>query len=230
MDHHLGAGASGSVEGYEDKYTYGRRANGIYIPRYRNLNNDKRDYIRGFGYQGSAGRERWSRDIPELSIGADFKDALSEPGSWTMGMGGFGETLPYHENRVYLDKNKKDKWGLPLPVIDAVVRDNELKMRVDMINDAKEMLEAAGVKNVKTYNSEAVLGKGIHEMGTARMGTNPKNSVLNKWNQVWDATNVYVTDGAAMTSSACQNPSLTYMALTARAADHAVSELKKMNI
>jgi choline dehydrogenase-like flavoprotein len=230
MDHHLGAGASGSVEGYEDKYTYGRRANGIYIPRYRNLNNDKRDYIRGFGYQGSAGRERWSRDIPELSIGADFKDALSEPGSWTMGMGGFGETLPYHENRVYLDKNKKDKWGLPLPVIDAVVRDNELKMRVDMINDAKEMLEAAGVKNVKTYNSEAVLGKGIHEMGTARMGTSPKNSVLNKWNQVWDATNVYVTDGAAMTSSACQNPSLTYMALTARAADHAVSELKKMNI
>jgi choline dehydrogenase-like flavoprotein len=230
MDHHLGAGASGSVEGYEDKYTYGRRANGIYIPRYRNLNDDKRDYIRGFGYQGSAGRERWSRDIPELSIGADFKDALSEPGSWTMGMGGFGETLPYHENRVYLDKNKKDKWGLPLPVIDAVVRDNELKMRVDMINDAKEMLEAAGVKNVKTYNSEAVLGKGIHEMGTARMGTNPKNSVLNKWNQVWDATNVYVTDGAAMTSSACQNPSLTYMALTARAADHAVSELKKMNI
>jgi choline dehydrogenase-like flavoprotein len=230
MDHHLGAGASGSVEGYEDKYTYGRRANGIYIPRYRNLNDDKRDYIRGFGYQGSAGRERWSRNIPELSIGADFKDALSEPGSWTMGMGGFGETLPYHENRVYLDKNKKDKWGLPLPVIDAFVRDNELKMRVDMINDAKEMLEAAGVKNVKTYNSEAVLGKGIHEMGTARMGTNPKNSVLNKWNQVWDATNVYVTDGAAMTSSACQNPSLTYMALTARAADHAVSELKKMNI
>ena len=230
MDHHLGAGASGSVEGYEDKYTYGRRANGIYIPRFRNLNNDKRDYIRGFGYQGSAGRERWSRDIPELTIGADFKDALSEPGNWSMGMGGFGETLPYHENRVYLDKNKKDKWGLPLPVIDAVVRDNELKMRVDMINDAKEMLEAAGVKNVKTYNSEAVLGKGIHEMGTARMGNDPKTSVLNKWNQVWDATNVYVTDGAAMTSSACQNPSLTYMALTARAADHAVSELKKMNI
>jgi choline dehydrogenase-like flavoprotein len=230
MDHHLGAGASGIVDGYEDKYTYGRRPNGIYIPRYRNLNNDKRDYIRGFGYQGSAGRERWSREIPELSIGADFKDALSEPGSWTMGMGGFGETLPYHENRVYLDKNKKDKWGLPVPVIDAVVRDNEMKMRVDMINDAKEMLEAAGVKNVNTYNSEAVLGKGIHEMGTARMGTSPKNSVLNKWNQVWDATNVYVTDGAAMTSSACQNPSLTYMALTARAADHAVSELKKMNI
>ena len=230
MDHHLGAGASGSVEGYEDKYIYGRRANGIYIPRYRNLNNDKRDYIRGFGYQGSAGRERWSRDIPELSIGADFKDSLSEPGNWTMGMGGFGETLPYHENRVYLDKNKKDKWGLPVPVIDAVVRDNEMKMRVDMINDAKEMLEAAGVKNVKTYNSEAVLGKGIHEMGTARMGTDPKSSVLNKWNQVWDATNVYVTDGAAMASSACQNPSLTYMALTARAADHAVSELKKMNI
>lgn len=230
MDHHLGAGASGIVEGYEDKYTYGRRPNGIYIPRYRNLGNDKRDYIRGFGYQGGAGRERWSRNIPELTIGADYKDALSEPGNWTMGIGGFGETLPYHENRVYLDKNRKDKWGLPLPVIDAVVRDNEMKMRVDMINDAKEMLEAAGVKDVKTHNNEAVLGKGIHEMGTARMGTSPKNSVLNKWNQVWDANNVYVTDGAAMTSSACQNPSLTYMALTARAVDHAVSELKKMNI
>lgn len=230
MDHHLGVGASGTVDGFEDKYLYGRRANGIYIPRYRNLDGDKRDYIRGFGYQGSAGRERWSRDIPELNLGGDFKDALSEPGGWTMGIGGFGETLPYHDNRVYLDKTKKDKWGLPVPVINAVIKDNEKKMRIDMANDAKEMLEAAGVKNVNIYNSEAVLGKGIHEMGTARMGRDPKTSVLNGWNQVWDAQNVFVTDGAAMTSAACQNPSLTYMALTARAADHAVSELKKGNI
>jgi choline dehydrogenase-like flavoprotein len=230
MDHHLGVGASGQVEGFEDKYLYGRRANGIYIPRYRNLDGDKRDYIRGFGYQGSAGRERWSRDIPELNLGGDFKDALSEPGGWTMGIGGFGETLPYHDNRVYLDKTKKDKWGLPVPVINAVIRDNEKKMRVDMAADAKEMLEAAGVKNVNIYNTEAVLGKGIHEMGTARMGRDPKTSVLNGWNQVWDAQNVFVTDGAAMTSSACQNPSLTYMALTARAADYAVSQLKKGNI
>ena len=230
MDHHLGIGASGRVEGYEDKYLFGRRANGIYIPRYRNLNGEKRDYIRGFGYQGSAGRERWSRDIPELNLGGEFKDALSEPGSWTMGMGGFGETLPYHDNKVTLSKTKKDKWGLPIPVIDAGIKENETKMRVDMMNDAKEMLEAAGVKDVKTYSTDAVLGKGIHEMGTARMGRDPKTSVLNKWNQVWDAQNVFVTDGAAMTSSACQNPSLTYMALTARAVDYAVAELKKGNI
>ena len=230
MDHHLKVGASGIVEGYEDKYTYGRRANGIYVPRYRNLNGEKRDYIRGFGYQGSAGRERWSRNIAEMNIGGEFKDALGEPGDWTMGIGGFGETLPYHENRMWLDKNKKDKWGMPVPVIDAIARDNEKKMRIDMMNDAVEMLEAAGVKDVKPYHDEPVLGKGIHEMGTARMGRDPKTSVLNGWNQVWDAKNVYVTDGAAMTSAACQNPSLTYMALTARAANHAVSELKKMNL
>lgn len=230
MDHHLGVGASGEVEGYEDKYVYGRRANGIYIPRFRNLYGDKRDYIRGFGYQGSANRERWSRDIPELNLGGDFKDALGEPGGWHMGIGGFGETLPYHENRMWLDKKVKDKWGLPVLAIDATTKENEAKMRVDMANDAMEMLEAAGVKNVKPYTSDPVLGKGIHEMGTARMGRDPKTSVLNEWNQVWDAKNVFVTDGACMTSAACQNPSLTYMALTARAANHAVEELKKMNI
>ena len=230
MDHHLGVGAGGVIEGYEDKYYFGRRANGIYIPRFRNLNGEKRDYIRGFGYQGGGGREEWGRSIPEMNIGGAFKDALSEPGQWTFGMGGFGETLPYHENRAYLDKNKKDKWGLPVLAIDATCKDNELKMRIDMMNDAKEMLEAAGVKKVHTFNSEPVLGRGIHEMGTARMGRDPKSSVLNEWNQVWDAKNVFVTDGAAMASTACQNPSLTYMALTARAANHAVEELKKGNI
>jgi len=230
MDHHLGVGASGQVDGYEDKYYFGRRANGFYIPRFRNTNGDKRDYIRGFGYQGAASREGWSRDIAEMNIGGDFKDALSEPGSWRIGMGGFGETLPYHDNKVTLDKTKKDAWGLPVVAIDAVIRDNEKKMRIDMMQDAKEILEAAGAKNVQAYNTEAVLGKGIHEMGTARMGRDPKTSVLNEWNQVWDAKNVFVTDGSAMTSAACQNPSLTYMALTARAVDHAVGELKKMNI
>jgi len=230
MDHHLNVGAGGVVEGYDDKYYFGRRANGIYIPRFRNLNGEKRDYIRGFGYQGSAGRERWDRNIPEMSIGAEFKDALSEPGQWTMGVGAFGETLPYHDNYAFLDKTKKDKWGLPVLAIDATIRDNEKKMRVDMMQDAVEMLEAAGVKNVKGNIGEAVLGKGIHEMGTARMGRDPKTSVLNEWNQVWDAKNVFVTDGACMASTACQNPSLTYMALTARAADYAVSELKKGNI
>ena len=230
MDHHLGVGASGTVEGFEDKYYFGRRANGIYIPRYRNLSGEKRDYIRGFGYQGGGGREGWSRDIAELSIGGAFKDALTEPGTWTMGIGGFGETLPYHENKVTLDKNKKDKWGLPVLAFDAEIKDNEKKMRKDMEMDAKEMLEAAGVKNVKTHSGNPYLGRGIHEMGTARMGRDPKTSVLNGWNQVWDAKNVFVTDGSCMASTACQNPSLTYMALTARAANHAVEELKKGNV
>jgi choline dehydrogenase-like flavoprotein len=230
MDHHFRLGASGKVEGYEDKYYYGRRPNGIYIPRFRNIGNDKRDYIRGFGYQGGASREGWGRNVAELSIGGDFKDALCEPGAWTMGITAFGETLPYHENKVSLDKTKKDKWGLNVLAIDAEIKDNELKMRKDMMEDGKEMLENAGLKDVNTFDSGYTLGMGIHEMGTARMGRDPKTSVLNKFNQVWDATNVYVTDGSAMTSAACQNPSLTYMAMTARAVDHAVSELKSGNI
>jgi choline dehydrogenase-like flavoprotein len=230
MDHHLGVGASGTVEGYEDKYYFGRRANGIYIPRFRNINGDKRDYIRGFGYQGGGGREGWGREIAEMNVGGAFKDALTEPGTWSMGVGGFGETLPYHENKISLDKNKKDKWGLPVLAIDAEIKDNEKKMRIDMANDAKEMLEVAGVKNVHINTSEGVLGRGIHEMGVARMGRDPKTSVLNEWNQVWDAKNVFVTDGACMTSSACQNPSLTYMAITARAANYAVEQLKKGNV
>ncbi|PRY15498.1 choline dehydrogenase-like flavoprotein [Pontibacter ummariensis] len=230
MDHHLRVGATGIMEGYEDKYYYGRRPNGIYIPRFRNMNGEKRDYIRGFGYQGRASRENWSREIAEMSIGGDFKDALCEPGQWNMGLTGFGETLPYHENKVTLDKNKKDKWGLPVLAIDAELKDNEWKMRKDMQADAVEMLEVAGFKNVRGYETDSPLGMGIHEMGTARMGRDPKSSVLNEHNQVWDAKNVYVTDGACMTSAACQNPSLTYMALTARAVDHAVSELKKMNV
>ena len=230
MDHHLGVGASGSVEGYEDKYFYGRRANGIYIPQYRNLFGDKRDYVRGFGYQGAASRQGWNREIAELSIGGEYKDQLAEPGQWTMGIGGFGEILPYHENKITLDKNVKDKWGLPVLSFDCEWKENERKMRQDMINDAVEMLEASGVKNVKARDGDGTIGRGIHEMGTARMGLDPKTSVLNKWNQVWDAPNVFVTDGACMTSANCVNPSLTYMALSARAADYAVNELKKQNL
>ncbi len=230
MDHHFRCGAGGTVEGYDDKYYFGRRPNGPYIPRYRNLFGDKRDYIRGFGYQGSASRSGWSRDIAELNIGGDFKDALSELGPWSIGFTAFGETLPYHENKISLDKNKKDKWGLPVLAIDCEIKENEKKMRKDMMEDAKEMLEVAGVKNVNTFDNNYAMGMGIHEMGTARMGRDPKTSVLNEWNQVWDAPNVYVTDGACMTSAACVNPSLTYMALTARAVDHAVSELKKQNV
>jgi choline dehydrogenase-like flavoprotein len=230
MDHHLGVGASGDVEGYDDRYYFGRRPNGIYIPRFRNLFGDKRDYIRGFGYQGGASRQGWSREIAEMNIGGEFKDALSEPGPWTMGVGGFGEILPYHENKITLDKTKKDKWGLNILATDAEWKDNEGKMRVDMKNDAMEMLEAAGVKNVRGFDGDGTMGRGIHEMGSARMGSDPKTSVLNKWNQVWDAPNVFVTDGSFMASSNCVNPSLTYMAMTARAVDHAVGELKKRNI
>ena len=231
IDHHFRAGASGVAEGFDDKYYFGRRANGIYIPRFQNLPGDRqRNYIRGFGYQGGASREGWSREIAEMNIGGEFKDALTEPGQWRMGITGFGETLPYHENMISLDKTKKDKWGLPVLSIDCEIKDNEKKMRKDMMEDGKEMLEIAGLKNVTTYDAGYTMGMGIHEMGTARMGRDPKTSVLNGNNQVWDALNVYVTDGAAMTSSGCQNPSLTYMAMTARAVDHAVKELKKGNV
>lgn len=229
MDHHFRCGASGEMPGFEDKYYFGRRANGIYIPRYRNLNGEKRDYVRGFGYQGGAGRQGWNRPSEE-GIGADFKKKLEEPGIWTMGLGGFGECLPYYENRVYLNKDKLDKWGQPTLVFDAGFRENEMKMRKDMMNDAAEMLEAAGCKNVKTYDNGSWPGMAIHEMGTARMGKDPKQSILNEWNQMHAVKNVFVTDGACMTSASCVNPSLTYMALTARAADYAVKELKKMNI
>ena len=230
MDHHFRCGASGKAEGYDDKYFFGRRPNGIYIPRYRNLFGDKRDYIRGFGYQGGASREGWAREIPEMNIGGAFKDALCEPGQWSMGLGGFGEMLPYYENKVFIDKSKKDKWGQPVLAIDCEIKDNEKKMRVDMVNDAAEMLTAAGMKDVRTYDGGSFPGMAIHEMGTARMGNDPKTSVLNRWNQMHDVPNVFVTDGSCMTSAACQNPSLTYMALTARAADYAVGELKKGNL
>ncbi len=227
MDHHYNLGAVGNTEGFLDKYVYGRRANGFYIPRFANIGNDKRDYLRGFGYQGGASRTGWNRDVAELSIGMNLKDNLSEPGAWEIGTTGFGEILPYHENKITLDKTVKDKWGLPVLSMDAELKENELKMRVDIKLEMKAMLEAAGIKNVRTWDNGHAMGHGIHEMGAARMGRDPKTSVLNAFNQVWDCKNVFVTDGACMTSSACQNPSLTYMALTARAADFAVEALKR---
>ncbi|MFN4008197.1 MAG: GMC oxidoreductase [Chitinophagaceae bacterium] len=231
MDHHFKLGASGRAEGYDDYIVYGRRANGIYIPRYQNLKGKDRNYLRGFGYQGGAGRGGWGSNIAEaVGIGEALKEAASEPGQWSMGIMGFGEILPYHDNKMVLNKSKLDKWGLPTIDLDCTIRENEINMRKDMMNDAAEMLEAAGIKDVHTYDAGYTFGAGIHEMGTARMGRDPKTSVLNEWNQVWDAPNVFVTDGACMTSSACVNPSLTYMALTARAANHAVEELKKGNL
>lgn len=227
MDHHLDVGAYGEVDGFDDKYHFGRRPTGFYVPRFANWNGDKRNYLRGFGYQGSASRQNWRRDIAELTIGAELKNALTEPGPWAIGMGGFGEMLPHPDNRITLDPKVKDKWGLPVLAIDVELKANDIAMRKDMMADAVETLSAAGVKNVQGYHGDYGPGMGIHEMGTARMGRDRNTSVLNGNNQLWDAPNVFVTDGAAMTSSSCVNPSLTYMALTARAASFAVAALKK---
>jgi choline dehydrogenase-like flavoprotein len=232
MDHHFRVGAEGYIadERLNDRYYFGNRPTGFYIPRYRNLFGDKRPYLRGFGYQGSASRQGWQRAVCELGIGGAFKDRAAEPGPWQIGANAFGEVLPYHDNKVTLDRTRKDKWGLPVLAIDCEIRENERLMREDMMNDMAELLEAAGVRNVTTYDRGYAMGMGIHEMGTARMGHDPRTSVLNRWNQVWDAPNVFVTDGACMTSASCVNPSLTYMALTARAADYAVRELARRNL
>jgi choline dehydrogenase-like flavoprotein len=230
MDHHFRLGADGTIDGFEDKYLYGFRPTGFYIPRYRNVAGDRRDYLRGFGYQGSASRQGWGRAVAELGVGGEFKDRFAMPGAWTIGATAFGEMLPNHDNKVTLDTSKTDKWGLPVLAIDCAIGENERRMRVDMKNDMAEMLEAAGVRNVRPYEADYAPGMGIHEMGTARMGRDARTSVLNGNNQVWDAPNVFVTDGACMTSASCVNPSLTYMALTARAADFAVNELNRRNL
>ena len=208
MDHQYRVGAEADVDGFEDSYYVGRRPNGIYIARFRNVGNDKRpDYLRGFGYQGSASREGWMSGVKEMMFGADLKNALTAPGAWKIGITGFGECLPYADNSVTLNQEKKDVFGLPTLNIDAEWKENEKVMRKDIKESAAEMLEASGFKNVRMYDNQNNIGLGIHEMGTARMGKDSKTSVLNKWNQVHEAPNVFVTDGAAMTSSACQNPS-----------------------
>jgi choline dehydrogenase-like flavoprotein len=233
MDHHFKVGASGVSDDFGDRYYKGQRPNGIYIPRFRNLDAQSRqkDYIRGFGYQGSASRENWARGIKELSyFGADLKADLIAPGPWRFGIGSWGECLPYHENRMFLNTDVRDRWGLPTVTFDAGWKENELNMRKDMMNSAAEMLEAAGLTNVTPYDDGSAPGLCIHEMGTARMGRDPKTSVLNGWNQVHTVPNVFVTDGACMTSNSCVNPSLTYMALTARACDHAVAEVNRRNL
>jgi len=229
MDHHLGAGASGKFDGFHDKYYKGRRPTGIYIPRFRNLddkNTKKKDFLRGYGYQGGAGRGAISEHVAELAYGAEYKEKILEPGEWRMGLGGFGECLPNHDNKMTLDYDKLDDWGLPTITFDAEWKENELKMRKDMIQQAAEMLEKGGFRDIKTFDNLAAPGIGIHEMGTARMGRDAKTSILNADNQIHSVPNVYVTDGACMTSSGCQNPSLTYMALTARAANHAAKQFK----
>jgi len=230
MDHHFQVGARGSIEGYDDKYVKGRPPGGIYIPRFRNLGDgksDTKDFIRGYGYQGGAGRGSTSDLVAEMKYGSELKEEILKPGGWGMGITAFGECLPDHSNRMYLDYDKLDEWGLPTVTFDAAFGENEKAMRKDMQEQAIKMLEAAGFKNVYGYDNPGnAIGLGIHEMGTARMGHDPKTSVLNKWNQVHACKNVYVTDGSFMTSSGCQNPSLTYMAFTARAANHAAEQLK----
>jgi len=228
MDHHYKLGATAKVDGYLDKYYKGRRANGFYIPRFVNMDEKtKRDgYVRGFGFQGTASRGDWSEAIGELGFGKELKESILRPGHWTIGVTGFGEFLPYDDNRVTLSPTEKDKWGLPQLAFDVEFKENELNMRKDIIKVIVEMFEAAGFKDVHSYEESSYPGLGIHEMGGARMGHDPKTSVLNKNNQVHNVPNVYVTDGAFMTSSNCVNPSLTYMAFTARAANHAAKQLK----
>jgi choline dehydrogenase-like flavoprotein len=232
MDHHFRLGATASVEGYEDKYYTGRRPNGIYIPRFRNIGGatNRKDFIRGYGYQGGASRGNWTQIVSEMAYGKGLKEAVMQPGGWQIGINGFGETLPYHDNKMYLDYDKKDEWGLPTVTFDADIKENEKIMRKDIMNQAAEMFDAAGFKNIQTFDKGYSMGLGIHEMGTARMGRDPRTSVLNKYNRLHAVSNVYVTDGSGMTSAGNTNPSLTYMALTARAVDHAVKELKKMNL
>ena len=230
MDHIGGVRVTGTMPGFEDEYTKGRRASDCYIPRFRNLDERDERFLRGFGFQGGASRDDWQRGTNSAGLGADFKAQLTKPGPWRFGMSGFGEMLPDARNRVWLDAKRTDRWGVPLLHIDCKLRDNELAMLDAMMSDGKETLEAAGLVNVEARNNGAPPGLMIHEMGTARMGHDPETSVLNKYAQAHDVPNLFVTDGACMTSSACQNPSLTYMAITARAAATAADMLKEGQI
>lgn len=232
MDHHFRVVAHGRWDGHKDAYYKGRRANGFYIPRFRNISasTTMKDFVRGYGFQGSASRENWQAQIAEMKIGPALKESIQYPGTWRAGMNAFGEILPYHDNEMTLNYDLTDQWGQPQITFSTTLRENEMNMRKDMAVTGAEMLEAAGFKDVNVSVDSYGIGLGIHEMGTARMGRDPKTSVLNKWNQVHAVPNVFVTDGACMTSAGCQNPSLTYMALTARAADYAVKELKKGNL
>jgi choline dehydrogenase-like flavoprotein len=233
MDHHSSIGATGEYHEMLDKYYSGRRPTGIYIPRFRNLNDQTKraDFVRGYGYQAYAERKQWHETMGvDDSFGAEFKDKFTKAGLWLMWAGGFGECLPNYDNYMTLDKTKKDKWGLPLADIHFEYGENEKAMRKDMQASAVEMLNASGFKNVTPFDYNPPGGAEVHEMGTARMGKDPKTSVLNSNNQLHDVKNVFITDGSAMASGGCQNPSLTYMALTARACDFAVNELKKNNL
>ena len=229
MDHHSYIEAMGEVPGFEDRYYYGNRPNGIYIPRFRNLDGgSSHGFIRGYGFQGGARRTSWQRGRQMRGFGADLKKSLRDAGPWMMYLRGFGETLPRYENHCSLDPDSTDAWGIPSLRFNVEYTENAFAMQEDMEATAAEMLEAAGAKNIQLRRrSVQSPGIGNHEMGSARMGRDPKTSVLNAHNQAHDVPNLFVTDGSCMTSSACQNPSLTYMALSARAAHFAADELAK---
>jgi choline dehydrogenase-like flavoprotein len=227
MDHHKGLSISAQVDGFEDRYYYGRRPVGAYIPRFQNVTERHPDFLRGYHFGANAYRPRSSSDVP---LGAGFKEDLLKLGPWQMGLYAFGECLPYPDNRITLNRDKKDPWGRPLVSVDCEFRENEKAMHKDIAITGKELLEAAGFRNVSVHGSLSFPGNANHEMGIARMGHDPKTSVLNKWNQMHEVPNVFITDGSCMTSGSCVNPSLTYMALTARACDYAVKEMKKLNL
>ncbi len=230
MDHTMGGGASGTIPGFEDRETFGRRPNGVYVPRFRNVTTRHPDFVRGYAYQGGAGRAGWGRGGGMAGFGAEFKRALRTPGPWSMNFYGFGECLPRPENYVELDPERVDAWGIPALCIHCRWSENERVMLRDMSVSAAEMLEAAGARDISPYVQDNPPGLTIHEMGTARMGRDARTSVLNAWNQCWDVPNLFVTDGACMASSANQNPSITYMALTARAAAHAVEAMRRREL
>ena len=230
MDHHFQIGATGLYPQFNDRYYSGRRPNGVYVPRFTNVKKQNPDYLRGFGMQGGAARPSWQRKGQQPGFGAEFKNSLREPGPWYMRFQAFGEHLPDYDNFVELNHELTDAWGLPTLKINCSWGENERAMRKDMKAQAAEMLTAAGAENVIEWELDDPPGLGIHEMGTARMGKDPKTSVLNGHNQSHDIKNLFVTDGASMASSACQNPSITYMALTARAVNFAVAEMKRGNI
>jgi choline dehydrogenase-like flavoprotein len=227
MDHIMHGGASGTIPGHEDRVQIGNRPNGIYVPRFRNIHDRHPEFLRGYGFQGGGSRDDWGRGSEMAGFGADFKHQLRTPGPWRFSFGGFGECLPNHENKMELNPDSVDAWGIPTIKISHKWRENELAMVKDMPVTAAEMLEAAGAKDVHTFLDPSKPGEGIHEMGSARMGHDPKTSVLNSWNQSHDIKNLFVTDGSFMVSSACQNPSLTYMAMTARACDYAVKQMQR---
>ena len=231
MDHISAVGAGGTYPGFLDHFHHGRRPNGFYIPRYRNVTEKDETFVRGFGFQGGIMRGNWRSGVGKPGVGAEFKASLRHPGPWHVGLGGFGEMLPRPENRVTINTATLDKWGMPIVHIDAGLSDNEKKMVERMRSDAREMLERAGVQDIHVSSEHyGGLGLGIHEMGTAHMGKDPTKSVLNKYNQAHDVPNLFITDGAAMASGGCQNPSLTYMALSARGAHYAAQFLKEGRI